>query len=248
MKKPIIILARIVAAGALTVLAQNAQSQNITTGNLYQDSSASAYQYGNLNYGNGSAGNQIILSGTGPNDKITSFSFQFDYLNPSGGITGTPAGGETVDVTFYKNNGTPYNGYPTPGTVLWTSGTFSLGGGLGYTTGSLENFHQADINNGAGVIVPQDFTWVVTFSGLTGGETAGLTLYSPPTVGSDALPNGDGWVNFGSGWVAGNNSGNPLEFGAVFNGVAAPDSSCLSISVMAVLAGFGWMKRSQRRA
>ena len=113
--------------------------------------------------------------------------------------------------------------YASPGTVLFDSGTFSIGG---YTTGATENFYAADLGagTGAGVIpgigvdVPDDFTWTVTFSGLTGGENAGLALYDPPTVGSDALPNGDGWVNLGSGLVPANVSGNPLEFGAVFNG------------------------------
>jgi hypothetical protein len=45
-----------------------------------------------------------------------------------------------------------------------------------------------------------------------------LALYYPPTVGSDALPNGDAWVNVGTGLEPANDSGSPLEFGSVFNG------------------------------
>jgi hypothetical protein len=236
MNKPMTILARLAAAGALVVLAHNAQSQ-IGTGNLYQDA-APNFQNANYNAGNSEEGNQIILAGSGAYDLITSFSFQFDY---TGSLASPDA---SADVRFYENNGTPVNGYASPSTVLFDSGSFSIGG---YTTGSTENFYMTDL--GGGVVVPQDFTWTVTFSGLQSGENAGLALYYPPTVGSDGLPNGDAWVNLGSGLVPGNDSGDPLVFGAVFNGVEdVPEPSCLRLFALSVVAGFGWMKRCQRRA
>jgi hypothetical protein len=244
------IFTRVAVAGALLVFARNAQSQ-LGIGNLYQNDSTF---YNSYNYGNSEAGNQIILAGPAIAE-INAFSFQFDFLNSMGGLTGNPSAA-MADVKFYENNGTPVNGYPSPGTVLFDSGPFSIGG---YTTGATENFYGSMddftgtgigiVGGGAGVIVPKNFTWTVTFSGLTGGDTAGLAIYYQPTVGSDALPNGDGWVNLGMGLVPGNVTGmpdTPLEFGAVF--ATVPDSACLSISVMSVLAGFGWMKRFQRRA
>jgi len=235
MNKPITILARMAAAGALVVLAHTARSQFISTGNLYQDA-APNFQNANFNNGNGQEGNQIILAGSAAYDLITSFSFQFDY---TGSLASPDA---SAEVLFYANDGASYNGYPSPGTVLFDSGTFPIGG---YTTGSTENFYTADL--GGGVVVPQDFTWTVTFSGLQAGENAGLAVYYPPTVGSDALPNGDAWVDPGGGLEPGNDSGNPLEFGAVFNGTAmVPEPSCLRLFALTVLAGFGWVKRFQR--
>jgi hypothetical protein len=218
------------AAGAIVVLAHNAQGQLIATGNLYQNA-APNYQFANFNNGNSEEGNQIILAGSAPSDLITSFSFQFDY---TGSLSSPNA---SADVKFYANNGAPVNGYPSPGTVLFNSGVFSIGG---YTTGSTENFYAADLGGGTGtgvvpgvgVDVPQNFTWTVTFSGLQGGENAGLALYYPPTVGSDALPNGDGWVNLGSGLVPANDSGNPLEFGAVFNSSAVPEPSMVALTAI----------------
>jgi hypothetical protein len=237
MKKPITILARTVAVASLAFLAQNAQSQ-IGTGNLYQDSTTT--QNGNFNNGNNTEGNEISLAGTATHDLITSFSFQYDFTG-----AGTPnPNAVTADVQFFANTGAPVSGYASPGgSPLFDSGAFSIGG---YTTGSTANFYQVDL--GGGVVVPQIFTWVVTFAGLTNGQNAGLALYSPATVGHNF---DDAWINDGGGWqldVA--TRGNPpLDFGAVFNGTPqAPDSTSLSFSVLAVLAGFGWMKRFQRKA
>jgi len=240
MKKPITILVRSIVAGALAVFVQNAQSITpvIGTGNLYQNSTT--YQSVNFNNGNNEAGNEVVLAGASSSDLITSFSFQFDFVNSSGGTTGTPAGGEMADVRFYQNNGPDFGAttYAEPSTVLFDSGKFSLGG---FTQGNTFNFYQTDLNGG--VVVPKDFTWTVSFSGLPVTENAGLALYSPATVGANF---NDAWIN--DTWsLQQTYSGLPLDFGAVFNGSAVPDSSCLSISVMAVLAGFGWVKRFQRQ-
>jgi hypothetical protein len=238
MNTPITLLARMATLGALVVLAHNAQSQLIATGNLYQDA-APGFQFENYNNGNNTEGNQIVLAGSAASDLVTSFSFQYDYA----GSSLIPAA--TADVFFYENNGPDFGAttYAEPDTQIWTSGSFSLGG---YTTGATMNFYAPDINGGAGVVVPQDFTWVVAFSGLQNGENAGLALYSPATVGANF---NDAWVNDGSGWdLVTATPGDPaLDFGAVFNGTV-PDSSCLPVSVLSVLAGFGWMKRFQRRA
>jgi hypothetical protein len=250
MKKSIKVFTRLATAGTAVVLAQNGQSgQLIATGNLYQDA-APNYTFVNYDAGNSEEGNQVILAGSAAFDLITSFSFQFNY---SGSL---PVASAMADVKFYANNGTPVNGYASPGGVLFNSGPFLIGP---YTTGSTANFYgsldgftgtgSGIVGGGTGVMVPQDFTWTVTFSGLQPGENAGLAIYSPIQVGADGLPNSDGWVNLGMGLVPANDSGNPLTFGAVFNGnTVVPDSSSLSISVVSVLAGFGCMKRFLRRA
>jgi hypothetical protein len=225
MRTPFKILARMVGAGALAFLAQAAHSQV-----LYQNTSAN--QGENFNY-SGEAGNEVILAGSAASDLITGFEFQFDYA----GSSASPDA--TADLTFYENNGGKVAGYASPGTEIWSSGAFPIGG---YTAGSLADFDKADL--GGGVLVPKIFTWTVTFSGLQQGESAGLAVYGAPTVGKTY---GDAWLN--DGWelkVA--NTGPALEFGAEIQGFSVPDSSSLSIAVISVLAGFAWMKRKKRRA
>jgi len=249
MKKPITILARIAAAGALAVLAQSAQSQvlyNNTTGNQgvnfdYAGTTDNGF------YASAQAGNEVDLAGSAASYLITDVKFQFDF----NGI-GTPIG--SLDLSFYRNDATvQYNGYYTPGTLMFDSGPFSLTGFTG-PAGSVIEYLPADLGSGTGpgvipgvgdVVPTGQFTVVVTFTGLNSDETGGWGLYSPVTVGGNY---GNAWINNGSGWVLATSSSGPaLEMGLEINGTPVPDSSCLPISVLAVLAGFGWVKRFQQR-
>jgi len=228
MNKSIKIFAQMAAVGAIAFLAQNAQS-----GVLYQNTTGN--QSENFNY-TGQAGNEVVLAGASAQDLITGLTFQYD-------LTGTGTASADVVLNLWENNGPLVDGYHSPDTLLYSTTPFAL---TAFTSGSQLAYGPSDFG-GVGVVVPRDFTWTVAFSGLTAGESAGLSLYSPPTVGHNF---GDAWYNAGSSWaldvaLTGNP---PLEFGAVINGTAVPDSSCLPISVLAVLAGFGWMKRSQRAA
>jgi hypothetical protein len=237
------------AVGACSVLAYTAQSQ---TNNLYNDTTGN--QGVNYNY-TGQAGNEVVLAGSATSDLITYFAFQFDLA----GSAPAPAGA-AINVTFYQNNGynvpTGPGGYPSPSSVLFSQ-SYSIAG-LGITSASQLQLDQTDL--GGGVTVPQDFTWTVSFTGL-GGDTAGLALYNPPTTGTNY---GDAWYNPdssdtpGSTWqlqASYTDTGTtppttyPMEFGAEFGSsvTTVPDSSCLPVSVLAVMAGFGWMKRFQRR-
>ena len=189
------------AVGAFVLLAQNVQSQV-----LYSDTNTS--QNGNYNYFNSEAGNEVVLAGTSFTDLITNFQFQFDFTG-----SGNPSGNEKADLRFYANNGPLVDGYPSPGTVLYDSGTFSIGG---FTSGTVAIFNQTALNGG--VVVPQDFTWTVTFSGLSGSENAGLALYSPETIGSSYS---DAWVRTNSGsWAlqVAVISAPPLDFAALASG------------------------------
>jgi len=208
-----------VSVGALAFLCQNAQSQN-----LYNDTAS--YSGANLNFDNGlpgtaSAGNEVVLAGN-PVDTVNTFSVQIDFTG-----TGTPTG--TVDASFYLNNGAPFNGYKTPGTLLWDAGataltTFSTGGGetLTYTIPG-------------GVVVPQDFTFVVSFSGLTATEVGGLSIYGNTTTGMNY---NDAWVNTGSGWTleeAGVGQPAP-QFGASMSGTTVPETSTIALGIMGACA------------
>jgi hypothetical protein len=239
MNKSIKNFARTAAAGALVALAQSAQSQWVFTGNAYQNSTVT--ENANYNFASGpgttQAGNEIVLAGPSALQFLTSFSFQYDFGVTAGGSTSTA--GATADLIFYANNGTPLvAGYSPPGTVLYNSGPFALGG---FTTGATENFYPADL--GGGVLVPKDFTWTVTFSGLSADQYAGLALYGPtPTVGAN---HGDAWVNTTGTWDLDAAVGPDVaSFGAVAN---VPDSSCLPVSVLSVMLALGWMKRFQRQ-
>jgi hypothetical protein len=86
-----------------------------------------------------------------------------------------------------------------------------------------------------GILVPDDFTWTVTF---IGGDDAGLSLYAPPTVGSNYA---DEWVNNGGGWTlnVATDPTQPLEFAAVVGAIPTPDSSWLPVSATGILICLG---------
>lgn len=229
-------LLRAAAIGAITAAAASSNAQV-----LYSD--ATYNQSGNFDYnGNWSVGNEVVLAsgGTSP-DLVNSFDFQYNLSAEPGSSGAVPTG--SVQITFYQNNGAPFNGYATPSQVLWQSAPINIGAN-GFTTATLF-FPSALINGGAGVLVPDDFTWVATFTGITSSEEAGLSLYAPPTVGGNYA---DAWVDTGSGWVldqalAGNP---PLEFGAIIGGVPVPDTGAVWLSIAmaaACLAGFSKLNR-----
>ncbi len=101
---------------------------------------------------------------------------QFFALSPA------PNGNEMGDVRFYRNDGNPVSpsSNAAPGTLLYDSGVFSIGG---YTEASRIICREVDLFGG--VVVPEDFTWTVSFSGLTPNESAGLALYEASTVGTN---------------------------------------------------------------
>jgi len=228
-------LLRAITMGSAAFLAQSALSQVVGYNNTttysgdffnYADPTPNPGNY------NGEAGNEIGLTGSLSSYTITAFDVQFDFLNSSLTTTGTPAGGETVDLTFYQNNGSIVDGYPSPSTVLYTTGAvpFSTAGINGFTTGQSLN------DTGLSVTVPQDFTWTVTFGGLTAGETAGLAVYGPATVGDNS---GDSWVNTTGGWTLEVNAPGepfPLEYGAEAFVTAVPEPSTVALGVAGAFA------------
>ena len=152
------LFAQALAVGAVAVLSQSAQSQ--TT--LYDNTST--YSGDNFNYstvgGTVSAGNEVVLNGTFPSYAINTFQVQYDF-------TGTGTAAAVVDASFYANTGTAFNGYPGPAaTSLRDAGNFTL---TSFTTGAGNTFTYTV----PGTVVPKDFTWVVTFSGLASGQSAG---------------------------------------------------------------------------
>jgi hypothetical protein len=132
-------------------------------------------------------GDEIFLAPG--NRSVSEFVFQyFGDFNP----TNDP-GAEAV-VRFYENNGP--DGLPgpqtalMPGSLLWQSPAIPLLTGYNIVTLGVPL-----------VEVPDNFTWTVRFTGLSGadGNAAGLMLADPPTIGLP-LPGGrvgsywDAWV------------------------------------------------------
>jgi len=228
------------AVCAIALLAQNGQSQTV-----YNNSTTFT---GDFNYGNNQAGNEVILSGSTAGDEITSFAFQYDFLNSALSTTGSPGGTETATLTFYNNWGptgaTKVSGYTVPqAPPLFTSSAVNIGGA--FTTGSTATF---SIANGGlpanGVDVPQIFTWTVTFANVGASENAGLALFGPATVGQNY---GDAWYGApgtSPTWaldVA--SAGNPaLTFGATVS--AVPEPSSLGLFAM---GGFGLLASGWRK-
>src|SRR5438445_11555785 len=75
-----------------------------------------------FNPGTLEVGDEIILASSAR--YLTNFSFEFwgtNTANPS-----AFSGSVTATVRFYLNDGTLFNGYAAPGTLLYTSGPFSI--------------------------------------------------------------------------------------------------------------------------
>jgi hypothetical protein len=207
------------AAGAIVLMAQNAQSQTVVYSN------ALGYN-GNFYFNNAnpavpaSAGNEVVLAGNATSDYITLFQVQFSLINSGASpLSGNPTGNEEVELSFYDNDGSLASGYPSPGMLIWSSG-FSSMSTIGLTSFTEGNrlIYIPDVS------VPQDFTWTMTFEDVPSGESAGMGLFSEPSGPAVGGNFDDAWVNSGPGWQLDEAaSGNPgLQFGAVLVAGSAP--------------------------
>ena len=146
--------------------------------------------------GTNEVGNEIILAGE--SRYLQGFSYEFWGTN----LTGSPlfqGTNVTVRLRFYANDGTNFNGYPTPATLLYDSGEFWLG--TGTTPRATVNYDEFDLWLFALYplmdALPSSFTWTVQFSGLGANDLAGVDLYSPPVIGQSY---GDFWLRTNGGW------------------------------------------------
>ena len=176
-----------------------------------------------FNPGTVEVGDEITLGGT---DRfITAFSFEYFGANFGGS--------EMAKVRFYKNNGRPSTaGPPMPSEIMYDSGTFPIGA----TPAATLNFNQADLNGG--ILVPNNFTWSVTFSGLGGSALAGVNLYNPPLIGSSFS---DYWQNDGDVWGLQTNANFSINFGSQFEASAVPEPS--TVAGLSVATGLFLMLR-----
>jgi hypothetical protein len=169
-------------------------------------------------------GDEITLSGT---DRIVN-DFQFEYY-----LSGNANHNETLQLLLHKNDGpliprtlpggTTVN-VASPGTVLYTSPLLSLQTGYQIAEASLFE-----------AVVPDTFTWTVSFGGIDAGEVVGLRVYGDPTIGE----------SFNDFWSKNNGTWNTylLEGGAVPANFAARVSAIPEPTTLAfaLLAGLGWV-------
>ena len=182
--------------------------------------------------GTSQVGNEIILAGT--DRYLTGFSFEYWELNTSGSQV-------QADVQFYLNDGTLFNGYASPGpTSFFNSGWFNVSA----TARSTEVFSIADGDFGAGGLflpVESNMTWTVQFRGMGTGDSAGVDLYGPPSVGQAYS---DYWQNSGTSWALMTNSAAPPLANFAADMVATvPEPSTMALSV---LGGMGLLIMARR--
>ena len=187
---------------------------------VYQNSTANLSQ--RLSIGNTEVGDEIVLAGA--DRLLAAFDFQYYGISFSGN--------EKAQVRFYYNDGDVFNDDPAarkPLTAFFDSGLFDVAA----TAGSTLNFSIGDGTLPSGVLLPESFTVSVQFSGIEAGESAGVDLYDPPTVGA-SLP--DYWYNDPvGGWQTRTNSTYPMNFGARIQ--AVPEPSTWTLFILGGLAG-----------
>lgn len=177
-------------------------------------------------------GNEIGLTLGSPRF-LTNFSFEYWGTASGPSFNGTVQ----AEVRFYLNDGTPFNGYSTPGTLFYDSGLFTVPSPTSrntfvFTAG-------ADFPaNGLYLPVVSNMTWTVQFSGMGAGDNAGVDLYSPPVVGSTY---GDYWENDITGWALKTNAV-AMDFAAKLE-ATTPEPSAIALLLcggMGILAARGW--------
>ena len=193
-----------------------------------------------FNPGTAEVGDEIVLGGT--ERYLTDFSFEF-----WGTATGSSFAGDVeARVRFYQNDGTPFNGYATPGaTPFFDSGWFTIGGP---TPRSTENFTAGSDFPAGGLLIPlpstvSNMTWSVQFQGMGAGDAAGVDIYSPPVVGQD-YP--DYWQNDGTGWVLLTNTV-PMDFAAKMEASQVPEPSVAALSLVSGLGLLAFAYRLRRK-
>ncbi len=155
-------------------------------------------------------GDEIILDG--PANHLRQFIFEFWGVGPEGGDF---AGDVQARVRFYENDGPLSSGYPSPGTVLFDSGPFSIPA-VPRATVIFDDF-QTDAPVPLSGPLPEALTWTVQFSGMAEGDRAGLDLYSPPVAGQNY---NDYWERENEVWVLKTNAVAPMNFAARFAAVS----------------------------
>jgi hypothetical protein len=176
-------------------------------------------------------GNEITLSSA--NVIMTGFNFEY-YTSP------TLASTAGVELRFYTGN-------PSTGSLFYDSGIFSpitaapgAGPPASPTGGADVIYGAADF--GAGILLPTDFTFTLTFTGLASTNTLNILLANPPS-GQIGSTTSNYWFSTGSGFTLLSASGAPSgDIGVQLTGsLKTPDASATAgLLGLGSMAMFVW--------
>jgi len=190
---------------------------------VYEATDNGRYYPTNFEYGD-----QLTLASS----ERTLSQFTFSYF-----FSGTAVTSETWRLRMYATTGTN-----PPVTPFYTSDPIPLATGVnGYTT-PIINFDLAS----PAVILPDSFTWTVEFSNLAAGQSAGLLLSGPPSIGSNF---NDFWQKDGAGaWsLMQLDGGNTVaDFAARITAVPEPSILALGGVGALLLAGLRRFRKAPR--
>ena len=175
-------------------------------------------------------GDEITLTTNNTTDRILS-QFDFEYY-----FSGLSVTAQTVTVRLYDNTGVGNSPSTTP---LYTSDPIPLSTGAnGYSTQPIL------IDTALRTItLPEDFTWTVQFSNLAAGETAGLLLHSPPSVGTSF---NQFWQRDSAGaWISMQSGIGVNDFAARVTAVPEPGVLALGGLGALLLAGLGRFRKAR---
>lgn len=173
-------------------------------------------------------GDEVNLSTNYSDRFMVHFDFQYWATNTVG---------LTIDVQLRYNDGPTFNGYPTPGTLIYAYTNFSIPNTLRSTI----NFDIADldaydlIGDGGTLLTFDTLTLAVNFHFNGGGGEAGIDLYGPPSEGF-SYP--DYWQLVGGNWELTTNNAFPtVNFGMRIEAIPEPTAMSLFLVGGMVMLG-----------
>jgi len=239
------LILKAMAASAGIILAS---SVGVRGAIVYQNTSHPTGQI--LNFPNANEIGEQVWLGTGTTPMYLT-NFSFEYYSPY--VSFTLITNVQADVRLYVNNGPQTNGYNAPGTKFYDSGLFTLDNpwSVSGTNSATEVFNLSDLQSvpvgglalNPNFVLPSNFTFTVTFSGMQGADTVALPVFNPPQVGFNA---GDYWYDVSGNWELLTNSIGNIAFGAQFLGTA-PEPSVLCLGALGAAAVAVMARRRQRR-
>jgi len=193
-----------------------------------------------FNPGTLEVGDEIGLAGT--ERYLTRFDFEYWGTNTASTGNLSFAGSVQARVRFYLNDGTAFNGFPTPGTgasMFYDSGWF---GGFSPTARQTLVFTAGSDFPAGGLFIPSNLTtsnhitWSIQFQGMTATDSVGVDIYSPAVVGTDYS---DYWLNSGGSWSLQTNNAGPIDFASrFFANQEVPEPTSLALCI---LGGMGML-------
>jgi hypothetical protein len=199
-----------------------------------------------FNPGTTQVGNEVLLAPGTPRF-LTDFSFEFWGTNTASPGNVSFAGPVTAEVRFYLNNGSPVNGYPSPGaTPFYDSGPISLAsiGATPTARNTLVFTAGPDFPSGGLLVPSSDITWTVQFAGMGATDLVGVDLYYPATVGQTYA---DYWAYNGTSWLLETNSLVPLSSFGAYMEATVPEPSSLALSLVGGVGILALARRLRRK-